>query len=107
MCGTPPYGKYMSSSMTPPTAAAETAPNSAGSSTVSPMTSDPPPQIGIANFGESAIEIGLRYWVPTKSYFQILYSANHAIYNALKEAGVTIPYPKLELHVQNQPDAAA
>lgn len=71
------------------------------------VTTDPPPQIGIVRFGDSAIEIGLRYWVPTKSYFQTLYGANHAIYNALKGAGVTIPYPKLELHVQKQPNAAA
>ena len=59
----------------------------------------PDPIIGIESFGESSIVIGLRYWVPTKEYFLVMYQANLAIYKALKEANITIPYPQREIRM--------
>ena len=59
----------------------------------------PPPQIGIQAFGDSLINVGLRYWVPTKEYYQVLYSVNLGIYKALKEAKVAIPFPRRDLHI--------
>ena len=59
----------------------------------------PAPQIGINAFGESSINIGLRYWVPTKEYYQAKYAVNLAIYKALKQANITIPYPQREVRV--------
>jgi small conductance mechanosensitive channel len=41
----------------------------------------------------------MRYWVPTKQYFQILYQANLAVYNALAQAGITIPFPQRDIHM--------
>lgn len=58
----------------------------------------PEPQVGIDAFADSAINIGARFWVPTRSYYDSLYKANRAIFNAVKEAGMTIPYPKLDLN---------
>ena len=40
------------------------------------IVADPAPQIGIEEFADSSVNIGMRYWVPTKQYFQILYQAN-------------------------------
>ena len=60
---------------------------------------DPTPQIGIETFGDSSINIGMRYWVPTKEYYHMLYAANLAVYRALMEAGITIPYPQREIRV--------
>lgn len=57
------------------------------------------PVVGIAKFGESAIEIGLRYWVPTKSYFKTQYEVNLALYSALHVNDITIPYPQREVHI--------
>lgn len=59
----------------------------------------PAPIIGIESFGESSIVIGLRYWIPTKEYFLIMYQANLAIYKALKDAKMTIPYPQREIRM--------
>ncbi len=59
----------------------------------------PAPIIGIEAFGESAIVIGLRYWVPTKEYFLVMYQANLAIYKALRVAKITIPYPQREIRM--------
>lgn len=60
---------------------------------------EPPPQIGIEAFGESSIDLGVRYWVPTKKYFQTLYRGNMAVHNALKDAGITIPFPQRDVHL--------
>lgn len=60
---------------------------------------EPFPQIGIEEFADSAISIGIRYWVPTKQYFQIMYQVNLAIHQALKEGGITIPFPQRDVHL--------
>jgi small conductance mechanosensitive channel len=60
---------------------------------------EPAPQIGIAEFADSSVNIGMRYWVPTKQYFQTLYQANLAVYNALEQSGITIPFPRRDIHM--------
>lgn len=62
----------------------------------------PAPIVGIENFGESSIDIGLRYWVPTKEYFHTLYAVNLSVFNALKDAKIVIPYPQREVRFLNQ-----
>jgi len=63
---------------------------------------EPPPQIGIAEFADSAINIGLRYWVPTKKYFQIQYQVNQTIHRSLATAGIHIPFPQRDVHLVNK-----
>lgn len=60
---------------------------------------EPHPQVGIQAFGESSISIGMRYWVPTRKYFQTLYRANLAVHRALREAKITIPFPQRDIHL--------
>jgi small conductance mechanosensitive channel len=60
---------------------------------------DPAPQVGIQGFGDSAIEIGLRYWIPTRQYFHILYQVNLAVYKRLKEGDIGIPFPQRDVHI--------
>lgn len=57
------------------------------------------PVVGIAKFGDSAIEIGLRYWVSTKSFFKTQYEVNLAIYTALHVNGIIIPFPQREVRI--------
>lgn len=63
------------------------------------VSSEHRPVVGIAKFGDSAIELGLRYWVPTKSFFKIQYEVNLAIYTALHVNGITIPFPQREVRI--------
>lgn len=62
----------------------------------------PSPQIGIDAFGDSSVNIGLRYWVPTTEYYQVKYAVNLAIYRALREANITIPFPQREVRMLNK-----
>ena len=63
------------------------------------ISQDPPPQVGVEAFADSAISIGMRYWVPTKKYFQTFYRANLAVHQALAQAQITIPYPQHDVHL--------
>lgn len=58
--------------------------------------------VGIEKFGDNALEIGMRYWVPTRSFFKIQYEVNLAVYKALNEALLSIPYPQRDVHIHGQ-----
>jgi len=61
-----------------------------------------PPQVGIKEFGDSSINIGVRFWAPTETYFQTCYAANAAIYDALKAAKIDIPFPQREVRLVSE-----
>lgn len=58
-------------------------------------------QVGVDEFADSAINIGIRFWVPTHQFFSVKYQVNMAIYKALTDAGVTIPFPQREVRMLN------
>lgn len=60
---------------------------------------EPAPLIGIEEFADSAINIGMRYWVPTKQYFETVYAVNLSVYKALAASQITIPFPQRDVHV--------
>ncbi|PKN28846.1 MAG: mechanosensitive ion channel protein MscS [Deltaproteobacteria bacterium HGW-Deltaproteobacteria-21] len=60
---------------------------------------EPPPQVGIQKFGDWSIDVGFRYWVASRKYFQTLYEVNLAVYKNLKQGGVEIPFPQREVRV--------
>ena len=61
---------------------------------------EPAPLVGIEKFGESAYEIGLRYWLPTKRYYELMYSINGKIQEVLQEKGITLARPNVDVHMQ-------
>jgi small conductance mechanosensitive channel len=68
-------------------------------SKVGGITGDPAPQVGVENFGDSSVDIGYRYWVPTQKYFETMHTVNLAVFNSIKETGITIPFPQREVLV--------
>jgi small conductance mechanosensitive channel len=66
------------------------------------VVEEPAPQVGIQRFADSAIELGYRYWVPTREYYQTLYEVNGLILSRLNEANIVIPYPQQDVHIINQ-----
>lgn len=63
------------------------------------ISTAPPPRVGIQQFGDSSINIGLRYWIPTREYFGTLYQVNLAVYKQLKARDIEIPYPQRDIHI--------
>jgi small conductance mechanosensitive channel len=63
------------------------------------VSANPAPLVGIDNFGDSSVNIGLRYWVPSSGYFSHKYAANAAVFQVLNEMHVTIPFPQREVRI--------
>lgn len=66
------------------------------------VAKDPQPQVGIQEFADSSINIGYRFWIPTARYFQVSYAINLALYKAVAQAGLTMPYPQRDIHIVSQ-----
>ena len=58
-----------------------------------------PPQIGIDEFGDSSINIGVRYWLPTDRYHELRFDFNGRVWRAIGEAGIHIPFPQREVRL--------
>ena len=67
---------------------------------------EPAPQVGIEAFGESGITLGVRVWLPTERYYDLLYQINLSLFKALQDAGIEIPFPQREVRWLNTPPAA-
>ena len=59
----------------------------------------PKPQVGLQEFGDSSINVGCRYWIPSTKYFQTLCAINLAIHKALAAAKITMPFPQREVRI--------
>jgi small conductance mechanosensitive channel len=59
----------------------------------------------VQNFGESSIDIGMRFWVPTDRYYQTQFAVNLKVFQSLLAGGVSIPYPRREVELLSQDPA--
>ncbi|PKH06930.1 mechanosensitive ion channel family protein [Moritella sp. Urea-trap-13] len=66
------------------------------------VAKEPAAQIGIEAFGDSSINLGVRFWVPTQNYYEVKYSANLKMFQALKQDGITIPFPQREVRLLSE-----
>ena len=61
------------------------------------------PEVALKAFGESAVDFSVEFWVPGVEGGKNKYMSPvmFAIWNALKEAGIEMPYPQRVVHVKN------
>jgi small-conductance mechanosensitive channel len=53
-------------------------------------------------FGDSSLDFSVRFWTDEFENFRVVSSnVNVAIHDALKEAGITIPFPQRDLHLRS------
>ncbi|MBL4819960.1 MAG: mechanosensitive ion channel family protein [Gammaproteobacteria bacterium] len=57
------------------------------------------PQVGIDQFGDSAIDIAIRVWVKTEKFFETRYRCNMAMHDALAKNNIAIPFPQREVRM--------
>jgi small conductance mechanosensitive channel len=62
------------------------------------VMSDPEPQIFVSMLGDNAVELSLRVWAAKDDYWSTLRDLNETGKNALQGAGLTIPFPQLDVH---------
>ena len=56
-------------------------------------------QVFVAELGESSVVLGVRCWVKTDQYFPVLWQLNEQIKEAFDEAGIHLPYPQMDVHM--------
>lgn len=56
-------------------------------------------QVGIDGFGDSAINIGIRCWVRTEKFYEVKFSCNQKLQDALTANNIAIPFPQREVRM--------
>ena len=60
---------------------------------------DPPPQIFLGSLDDSAVTWDVRVWCNTPDYFDVFEATTRATKKALDAAGIGIPFPQLDVHM--------
>lgn len=69
------------------------------------VVDDPAPQAFVHEFGDSSINFAVRFWhrAPIATEWKVRDEVARGLKRALDDAGVEIPFPQLDLHVQEVP----
>lgn len=67
--------------------------------------SDPTPMVRLSRRDDSALVFVARAWVGNADYWDVTWDINEQVFVALKAAGITIPFPQMDVHIsQNKED---
>ncbi|MFT6983306.1 MAG: small conductance mechanosensitive channel [Crocinitomicaceae bacterium] len=58
--------------------------------------------IGVGELGDSSVNITVRAWVKTEDYWNVFFAMNERVYNEFGEAGLSIPFPQMDVHMQKE-----
>ena len=64
---------------------------------------EPAPAVNLSNFGESSLDYSMRVWVKSADYWPVRFSLLENGKRALDRAGVSIPYPQMDVHIKTAP----
>ena len=60
---------------------------------------DRAPFIALSSLSSSSVDIIVRVWVPSSLYWEVYYDINEKIYNELPKAGISFPFPQMDVHL--------
>ncbi len=74
--------------------------------TVPRVVADKDPVCNVMEFGSSSVNFDLRFWIadPEAGLSNVRSDVYLAVWDALHEAGVEIPFPQMDVHVKALPD---
>ncbi|MFT6922269.1 MAG: small conductance mechanosensitive channel [Crocinitomicaceae bacterium] len=58
--------------------------------------------IGVGELGDSSVNITVRAWVKTEDYWSVFFAMNERVYNEFGAAGLSIPFPQMDVHMQKE-----
>ncbi|SDY48513.1 mechanosensitive ion channel family protein [Tindallia californiensis] len=64
---------------------------------------DPAPMIVLGEHGDSAVVFYFRVWCQAEDYWTIYFDMMERVKEAFDEDGISIPYPQMDVHLQNHP----
>jgi potassium efflux system protein len=71
------------------------------------VLTDPEPQAFMIRFGDSSLDFRLLAWVRADEFLEVTSDLNVGVDAALKDAGISIPFPQRDLHLRSVDGAAA
>lgn len=60
---------------------------------------DPAPFIGLAELADSSVNIAVKTWVKSEDFWDVHFDMNRKVYKTFDEKGLNIPYPQMDVHV--------
>lgn len=67
---------------------------------------DPEPGVVLVGLGASCVDWKAQIWAPTSDYLAVKQSLIRSVKQSLDREGIGIPFPQLDLHIQQQGDAS-
>ncbi len=62
---------------------------------------DPAPLIAVAELADSSVNFNVRPWVNSGDYWAVKFDVTEKIKLAFDDAGISIPYPQMDVHLDN------
>ncbi len=62
---------------------------------------DNPPLVGVLELADNSVNLTVRAWTKAIDYFATKLALTENIKLAFDEAGITIPYPQVQVHTTN------
>ena len=56
--------------------------------------------ITLGELADSSVNFLVRPWVKAEDYWKLLWDTTEAVKLKFDEAGITIPYPQMDIHVE-------
>jgi len=67
---------------------------------------DPAPSVALAELADSSVNFNVRPWVKSEDYWSVRSELLETIKTTFDEKGINIPYPQLDVHVDQKDKAA-
>lgn len=63
------------------------------------VLAEPEPVVALGELADSSVNFLVRPWVKSEDYWDVLWETTEAVKLQFDEAGISIPYPQMDLHV--------
>lgn len=63
---------------------------------------EPPPVIAVGELKDSSVTLVMKLWCRQEAYWDLYFAMQEAVKLAFDKEGVAIPYPQLDVHVQEE-----
>ncbi len=64
------------------------------------LLSEPAPSVNLSKYGDSSLEFSVWVWIKASDYWPVRFRMLDKGKRALDEAGITIPYPQMDVHMK-------
>lgn len=66
------------------------------------ILAEPAPQVAVSELADSSVNFVVRPWVKSADYWGVLFDFTEAVKVKFDEAGISIPYPQMDVHLHKQ-----